>query len=64
MENQSSKNINKGKKLIILGFSTISILFLIYSRYQNPEVFTLMQLIPYKELPMVFTLHLLHHLEL
>jgi hypothetical protein len=40
MENQSSKNINKGKKLIILGFSTITILFLIYSRYQNPEVFT------------------------
>jgi len=40
MENQSSKNINKGKKLIILGFSTIAILFLIYSRYQNPEAFT------------------------
>ena len=40
MENQSSKNINKGKKLIILGFSTIAILFLIYSRYQNPEVLT------------------------
>ncbi len=40
MENQSSKNINKGKKLIILGFSIIVILFLIYSRYQNPEVLT------------------------
>jgi hypothetical protein len=40
MENQSSKNINRGKKLIILGFSTIAILFLIYSRYQNPETLT------------------------
>ena len=40
MEKQSSKNINKGKKLMILGFVTIVFLFLIYSRYQNPEVFT------------------------
>ncbi len=40
MENQSSKNINKGKKLIVLGFVTIVILFLIYARYQNPEVLT------------------------
>ena len=31
---------NKGKKLIILGFVSIAILFLIYSRYQDPELFT------------------------
>ena len=40
MEIQASKNINKGKKLIILGFVTIAILFLIYARYQNPELLT------------------------
>ncbi len=40
MENQSSKNINKGKKLMILGFVTIVFLFLIYARYQSPEAFT------------------------
>ena len=37
---KQTHNINKGKKLIILGFVTIVILFLIYARYQNPEVFT------------------------
>ena len=31
---------NKGKKIIIIGFISIAILFLIYGRYQNPEVFT------------------------
>ena len=31
---------NKGKKIIIIGFVSIVILFLIYGRYQNPEVFT------------------------
>jgi len=31
---------NKGKKLIILGFISIAILFLIYSRYQDSELFT------------------------
>ena len=30
----------KGKKLIILGFISIGILFLIYGRYQDPELFT------------------------
>ena len=33
-------NTNKGKKLIVLGFISISILFLMYARYQNPEVIT------------------------
>ena len=32
--------INKGKKLIIIGFTSIAILFLLYGRYQDPEVFT------------------------
>jgi hypothetical protein len=38
-----SENIektSKGKKLIFLGFVTISILFIMYSRYQDPELFT------------------------
>ncbi len=34
------KTNNKGKKLIIVGFASIVILFLLYGRYQNPEVFT------------------------
>ena len=34
------KSSNKGKKLIVLGFVTIAIIFLIYSRYQNPELLT------------------------
>lgn len=31
---------NKGKKLIVLGFVTIAIIFLIYGRYQDPELLT------------------------
>ena len=34
------KSGNKGKKLIVLGFVTIAIIFLIYSRYQDPELLT------------------------
>ena len=34
------KSSNKGKKLIVLGFVTIVIIFLIYSRYQDPELLT------------------------
>ena len=37
---EQSNDINKGKKIIILGFVIIGILFLIYSRYQDPEVIT------------------------
>ncbi len=40
MNNQSEKSANKGKKLIILGFMAIVILFLIYHRYQDPELLT------------------------
>jgi len=32
--------VNKGKKLIVIGFISITILFVLYSRYQNPEAFT------------------------
>jgi len=39
MENRV-KSSNKGKKLIVLGFVTITIIFLIYSRYQDPELLT------------------------
>ena len=31
---------NKGKKIIVIGFVSIVLLFLIYGRYQDPEVFT------------------------
>lgn len=37
---EQSNDINKGKKIIILGFVIIGILFLIYSRYQDPELVT------------------------
>ena len=40
MEKQASKTNHKGKKLIILGFVSIGILFLLYSRYQDPIMFT------------------------
>ena len=40
MSEQSSKNISKGKRLIVLGFVIIGILFLIYGRYQDPELLT------------------------
>ena len=33
-------NTKKGKKLIVLGFVTIGILFLLYGRYQDPELLT------------------------
>jgi len=38
--NEQTNDINRGKKIIILGFVIIGILFLIYGRYQDPEVFT------------------------
>lgn len=31
---------HRGKKLIILGFATLAIIFIIYSRYQDPELIT------------------------
>lgn len=40
MKEQTDKSTNKGKKLIVLGFITIVILFLIYHRYQDPELLT------------------------
>jgi len=40
LENKSIKRSKSGIKLIILGFVSITILFLIYSRYQDPELIT------------------------
>ena len=40
VDGQVEKSANKGKRLIILGFATIAILFLIYGRYQDSELFT------------------------
>ncbi|MEX0861493.1 hypothetical protein [Nitrosopumilus sp.] len=37
---KTDKNTNKGKKLIIIGFVTIAIIFLLYGRYQDPELLT------------------------
>jgi len=40
MEKQSKKNTSSGKRLIVFGFMIIVILFLLYNKYQNPELFT------------------------
>ncbi len=40
MEEQSEKSTNTGKKLIVFGFVIITILFLLYHRYQDPELLT------------------------
>lgn len=40
MEKKSIKETKSGRKLIILGFVSIAILFLLYSRYQDPELIT------------------------
>ncbi len=34
------KSTNQGKKLIVLGFATMVIIFVIYGRYQDPELLT------------------------
>lgn len=36
----NKKNTEKGKKLIVFGFVTIVIVFLLYGRYQDPELLT------------------------
>ena len=38
MEKQTTKTSQKGKELIILGFVSIAILFLIYTSVQNQEI--------------------------
>ena len=40
MKKQSEKNTSSGKRLIVFGFSIIVILFLLYHRYQDPELLT------------------------
>lgn len=40
MEKNSVGSIKNGRKLMIIGFVSIVILFLIYSRYQDPELIT------------------------
>ena len=40
MEKQSDKKSSNGKKLVVFGFITITILFLMYSRYQDSELLT------------------------
>jgi len=40
MKNESVRRNKSGKKLMILGFVSIAVLFLIYSRYQDPELIT------------------------
>ena len=40
MEKKSVNQNKSGKKLMILGFVSIAILFLLYSRYQDPELIT------------------------
>jgi hypothetical protein len=40
MKKNSVRSIKNGRKLMIIGFVSIAILFLIYSRYQDPELIT------------------------
>ncbi|HET6518016.1 MAG TPA: hypothetical protein VFG25_07355 [Nitrosopumilaceae archaeon] len=40
MEKQATKINQKGKKLVVLGFVSIAILFLLYARYQDPILLT------------------------
>jgi len=40
MKKQSEKSTNSGKRLIVFGFGIIVILFLLYHRYQDPELLT------------------------
>jgi len=40
MKEESEKSVNSGKRLIVLGFITIGVLFLLYSRYQDSELLT------------------------
>ena len=40
MEKQATKSSPKGKKLVILGFISIALLFLLYARYQDPILLT------------------------
>ena len=54
MSKQSSKNISKGKRLIVLGFVIIGILFLIYGRYQDPELLTPSVIEPIKRIAFGF----------
>ena len=37
---EQSNLVNKGKKMMILGFAIIGVLFVLYGRYQDPELFT------------------------
>jgi len=40
MDEHLEKSVKKGKKLIVLGFVSIAILFFLYSRYQDSELIT------------------------
>jgi len=40
MGKEQSNAVSKGKKLIILGFVTIAFIFVIYGRFQDPELMT------------------------
>lgn len=37
---EEQEQSSSGKKLIVLGFAVMAFIFVIYARYQNPEVFT------------------------
>jgi len=54
---EQSKDINNGKKIIILGFVVIGILFLIYSRYQDPELLTPSAIESIQRIALGFILH-------
>jgi len=57
--NEQSNDINKGKRIIVIGFVIIGILFLVYGRYQDPEVFTPSALEPIQRIALGFYITLI-----
>ncbi len=54
MEKHTTKSSHKGKPLLILGFISITILFLLYTRYQDSELVTPAVLEPLKQISYAF----------
>ena len=62
MENEAVGKSQKGKPLIILGFITIAVLFIVYGRYQDPEFITPDAVDDFQRMATGFTLFCCYHL--
>ena len=54
MEKQTTESNPAGKTLIIVGFVSIAILFLVYARYQNSELITPEVIVPIQRMAIGF----------